>query len=76
MQETNYLIRWTQANQLSNKLTVINRRLEGQPGGLQSGFALHLLESVLVVGVTSSEAYQLYHYDAAGVYSEEGKATV
>jgi len=24
----NYLIRWTQANQLSNKLTIINRRLE------------------------------------------------
>jgi len=26
--QTNYLIRWMQANQLSNKLTTINRRLE------------------------------------------------
>ena len=26
--QTNYLIRWTQANQLSNKLTIINRLLE------------------------------------------------
>jgi len=25
----NYLLRWTQANQLSNKLTIVNRRLEG-----------------------------------------------
>ena len=41
--QTNYLIRWTQANQLSNKLTIINRRLEGQPGGLPSGLALHLV---------------------------------
>ena len=41
--QTNYPIRWTQANQLSNKLTISNRRLEGQPGGLQSGFALYLV---------------------------------
>jgi len=27
--QTNYLIWWTQANQLSNKLTIINRQLEG-----------------------------------------------
>ena len=31
----------TQSNQLSNNLTIINRQLEGQPGRLQSGFALH-----------------------------------
>jgi len=27
--QTNYLIRWTQENQLSNRLTMMNRRLEG-----------------------------------------------
>ena len=43
--QTNYLIRWTQANKkLSNRLTIINRHLEGQPSGLQSGFALHLVQ--------------------------------
>ena len=35
--QTNYLIRWTQANQLSNELTIINQRLQGQQGGLQLG---------------------------------------
>jgi len=41
--QTNYLIRWTQANQLSNKLTTINRRFEGQPGGLGYSQALRCI---------------------------------
>ena len=40
--QTNYLTQWTQASQISNKLTTINRPLDGQPGKLHSGFALHL----------------------------------
>ena len=52
--QTNYLIRWTQPNQLSNKLTLIIRRLEGYPDGLQSGFALHLVLKRKIVLVDSN----------------------
>jgi len=41
------MLHWTQANQLTGQLTIINRRLGGHPRGLQSGLALHL---VTVVG--------------------------
>ena len=37
------VLRWTQANQLTDQLTIINRRLWEQPGGLPIGFALHLV---------------------------------
>ena len=38
------VLRWTQANQLTGQLAIIDRRLGGYPGGLQSGFALHLVD--------------------------------
>jgi len=37
------VMRWTQADQLTNQLVITNKQLWGQPGRLQSGFALRLL---------------------------------
>jgi len=38
--QTNYQIRWTQANQLTDQLTVINRRRGELPGGLRQALVL------------------------------------
>ena len=43
--QTNYLTRWTHANQLTDQLTIINRRRGGKADGLPTGFALHLVYS-------------------------------
>jgi len=37
------VMRWTQADQSTNQLVITNKQLWGQPGRLQSGFALRLL---------------------------------
>jgi len=59
--QTNYLIRWTHANQLSNKLTIINMRLQGYPGGLQSGFALHLVLFYFICFLIVSQSVIIAH---------------
>ena len=43
--QTNYLIRWTQASQLSNKLTIINRRLENSRAGYSQALPCIYLKS-------------------------------
>ena len=43
--QTNHLTRWTHANQLTDQLTIINRRRGGKADGLPTSFALHLVHS-------------------------------
>jgi len=68
------VMRWTQANQLTNHVVIINKQLWGQTGRLQSGFALRLLFRGLGLFIKKTQQRQWSHRDLRPLQSTDKKS--